>query len=640
VQLTDGFITLNTQPMSSTAITTKGLKWSTRINLLCMIAMTMPNAAHAEIVELESSYRFLISDQSQGGVLHTANTGVLKGYALPVSFVDSAEYWGAYVCRQNGNSCTVRDIYNPADYSLTPMPGAAAELQVERVNVHNGANIYDAATWQIAVMLGRVVNRFTLPDKQDAYALANNQTRWLHDSAETRAVTRATVFVYNGETIAEPQRAYAFRMLSRTWLATDPFMNTRYAALISTDRLPNNAEYQSGKVSWTDWKPITGENAWAFLIGPLQAAYLHYVRAEQQPFVPFRELAIQNALAVLPTFAVLQAPLGAVYYAPAGTIRSRGTQPVNPHEVSVENNFSLYAGLTILQATLRAELAHESDLTAADKRSIAAALATIHSMINGGSAVSGRSTAGLLSFFKNHAWNQGEFVQGGYANDPQQHVAWIPTLQPKAVDVNTWGIAALGAAQVDDWFGFGASYKTWQQVKAWGAYGKDTELWGVGYSDQDGNGRNRDGTYKQGILSAEWTAGAINMVRAMLRYYGDIASGATNYALSQDYVAALKQDERTMLVAVQSLRADQYQRTQFPGTPDSYASLIKSNANSSVAPYLYASKRYAIPFGWYANPLPSTCATAWMLMLADNFDPLMYSGLSAGLSSGQPIEHP
>jgi hypothetical protein len=29
-----------------------------------------------------------------------------------------------------------------------------------------------------------------------------------------------------------------------------------------------------------------------------------------------------------------------------------------------------------------------------------------------------------------------------------------------------------------------------------------------------------------------------------------------------------------------------------------------------------------VPFGWYANPLPSTCATAWRVMLARNFNPL------------------
>ena len=67
----------------------------------------------------------------------------------------------------------------------------------------------------------------------------------------------------------------------------------------------------------TDWKPITGENAWAFLIGPLQVAHLNYGKGAA---IPFDDLALQNALDVLPTFAALQSAVGAVFYAPAGTI--------------------------------------------------------------------------------------------------------------------------------------------------------------------------------------------------------------------------------------------------------------------------------------------------------------------------------
>jgi len=41
----------------------------------------------------------------------------------------------------------------------------------------------------------------------------------------------------------------------------------------------------------------------------------------------------------------------------------------------------------------------------------------------------------------------------------------------------------------------------------------------VGYSDEDGNGRAADGRYREGILSAEWTAGAIVAVRNLLQTY-------------------------------------------------------------------------------------------------------------------------
>jgi hypothetical protein len=197
----------------------------------------------------------------------------------------------------------------------------------------------------------------------------------------------------------------------------------------------------------------------------------------------------------------------------------------------------------------------------------------------------------------------------------------VPALKPKAIDANTWGVAALGAKTVDQWFGFGAAYKNWQQVKGWGAYGVKNKLWGVGFSDEDGNGMN-GANYRQGILSSEWTAGAINLVRNQIDYYGGVSISSADRAKSQLYVQSLKEDEKAMLQALQMLRADNYDNANFPGKPNNYKSL-------GIAPskaYLYASKRYLIPFGWYANSIPSTCATAWVILLADRFDPFKYGG--------------
>ncbi len=77
-----------------------------------------------------------------------------------------------------------------------------------------------------------------------------------------------------------------------------------------------------------------------------------------------------------------------------------------------------------------------------------------------------------------------------------------------------------------------------------------------------------------------------------------------------------------MLRAVQQLRYDNYLRADFGGRPAHYRQLVPQMNQ----PYLYADRRYLVPFGWYANPLPSTCATAWMVMLADRFDPLRPAG--------------
>jgi hypothetical protein len=75
------------------------------------------------------------------------------------------------------------------------------------------------------------------------------------------------------------------------------------------------------------------------------------------------------------------------------------------------------------------------------------------------------------------------------------------------------------------------------------------------------------------------------------------------------------------------LRVDRYVAGSFPGKPKNYAKLIaEPRAPLAAQPYLYASSRYRIPFGWYANPLPSTSSTAWILLVADKYDPFLYGG--------------
>ena len=112
------------------------------------------------------------------------------------------------------------------------------------------------------------------------------------------------------------------------------------------------------------------------------------------------------------------------------------------------------------------------------------------------------------------------------------------------------------------------------------------------------------------------------MIRNLIDYYGGIPPNSMDRVKAQLYVQSLKEDERAMLEALQTLRVDSYDKTDLPGKPHNYKSLGFRSSKS----YLYASKRYFIPFGWYANPIPSTCATAWVVMLADRFDPFGYGG--------------
>ena len=68
------------------------------------------------------------------------------------------------------------------------------------------------------------------------------------------------------------------------------------------------------------------------------------------------QLGIQNAIKALTAFKAMQSPIGAIYYATSGSLGNVGDTPVNPYEVSVENNASALAGLFMLQQIFRSHL--------------------------------------------------------------------------------------------------------------------------------------------------------------------------------------------------------------------------------------------------------------------------------------------
>ncbi|MCP5470295.1 MAG: hypothetical protein H7A36_07330 [Chlamydiales bacterium] len=601
--------------------------------ILCLLATSLPLLAETfppiqTTQEVQEALNFLTESSDQVGFTYKGSVGALNGLDLPLSYYSTADYWGKYVGSLPGNDLTVVDVYNSNDYTLTPSPTSpGGDLQVERVNVYNGTDIYDAACWQIALgVCGKAGMKSV--SGQDLFAMAANQDVLLNVGYDgnapqvqpnaNRATTRSDgTFSYNGKSISSPPNAYFFRMVTRNWLSTDPFMGTLYAHYVTAKDLPSNPQYKAGKITWQDWKPITGENAWAFFIGPLQAAYLQ----NEGQYVPFRSDAVQNAVGALYALRCMQSEIGAIYYACKGSLGNQGDQPVNPYDVSVENNASALGGMLIFQQILEDELAHEQ-LSSSDKAAVQQTLAEIKSVIHGGTTPQGKQTKGLLSFFQNEAWNSsaGIFYQGGDANNPQLGTNWKPTTEPKAVDVSTWGVVVLGQPQIDAWHGFGTAYNIWENVKTWGAfYGPGGELWGVGYSDEDGNGKGGD--YNKGIISAEWTAGAINMLRCMIVQYS-----ASSEPAAKQYVAALQADHDSMFKYLMTLRSDQYVHTQAYDAvrPADYDTLVP--IPSGKLAFIYASKRYMIPFGWYANPLPSTTSTAWALMLHFNFNPFKAGG--------------
>lgn len=76
-------------------------------------------------------------------------------------------------------------------------------------------------------------------------------------------------------------------------------------------------------------------------------------------------------------------------------------------------------------------------------------------------------------------------------------------------------------------------------------------------------------------------------------------------------------------MGIDKLRGENYGRAKFPGAPAQFDKLVPLMKGA----YLYASRRYLIPFGWYANPLPSTSSAAWMVMVETGFNPFKYQEL-------------
>jgi hypothetical protein len=471
-----------------------------------------------------------------------------------------------------------------------------------------GTDTYDAACWQIALALAASQS---LPGFQAAalYALAANTTQRLGSNVTAiRANTDNFQYGYQ-QSIADAKKAYALRLVGKNYWAQDPLWKTQYQKYITFS--PPCIKKNRGSITWADWKPITGENAWAFFLGPLQADYCQY---QTQGYIPFKADSIQNALYVLYAFRAMQSPIGAFYYAPGGSEGNTGAIPQG--EISVENCASSLAGLINFKQALENTLNKDGTLSTNDREKIKAAINLICIMIWGGKAPCGH-TDGLLAFFQTKAWNtsNANFYQGGtYAQN-----TWTPTSEPQAVDVNTWGLTVLGPQTLDRWFGAGTAFNVWQNVKQWSNFSQNGQLWGVGYSNQDHNA----------IMSAEWTAGAINAVRCLMVYYQSDSSKFNS----------LQSDHDSMMAHLLNLRTDNYVAASFPdGLNSKSFGYVKPPAGQLA--FLYASKRYNIPFGWYANPIPSTTSTSWTIYLHYDYNPFQLGGSYSSLDWTAPSYDP
>jgi hypothetical protein len=537
---------------------------------------------------------------------------------------DISKYFGDYVCSSNDTCSVVDSLYSKPyailGHGLPPNAGTEKEIlqaqaQIERTDMKYGADIYDAATWQIALALA-AKNGYLEQGK--ARELIANQSQAIANS-QNRATDKSFKYGYK-QTIRDPKLAFSFRMIATDFQNKDPFYQTeKYKNYVSWDYDPeklakddpkhNPAEFFKYVSTWSDWKPITGENAWALLLGPLQAEALI-----NNGKVASDSLALKSAINSLYAFSAMQAGIGAFYYAPGGSQGNQG--PIPQGEISVENNFSVLGGLQTLNQILK-----NTDQTP----EVIKALADVKVMLHGGKTVNGFETLGLLSFIYNGAFDQKNnyFYTHGTAVNPSATNDWAPDKSEQsgsmAVDINTWGISALGVENIDKWYGSGTALAIWKNVIMKGGYYNNGHLWGVGYTLQ-----NNVGPKPEKIMSTEWTAGAINTANSLIAYYDKQGVDTTD----------LKANLADMQEGILNLRNDNYLAANFDNaTPKEYFVSVSSSLGQA---YLYASKRFAIPFGWNANTLPSTTSNAWVLMNEFKFNPFQYLGKLAGENYATP----
>ncbi|PIQ87445.1 MAG: hypothetical protein COV73_03415, partial [Candidatus Omnitrophica bacterium CG11_big_fil_rev_8_21_14_0_20_43_6] len=365
----------------------------------------------------------------------------------------------------------------------------------QRMVLKKGLVIYDGALAQILWAMSQ--------DKEKADRLINlyweDNLRGYQTIRASNSGNKTQPFIYrnpNDTPVSEKdKRGYIFKIIDvdGQWEDEDVLTGT--------------------KKRWEQWQPISGENAWAGVIGPLQA----YFQAHPDKEYSSQDVELRLAEEIARAAMLLQADNGGIRYAPKGTWHENDPEQSNPfkeewayNEQSTENNLSWYAAFKML-----------SEIT--KKQQYQQALQAIEKY--------------LESVYRPQ---EGYFMQGMHYINGQ----WLLN-EGFASDCQTWAILSLGPEKIDELFGQGATYKLWQKTKEEaGVSGAAVEITGIDFTNYRRLGR-------EAMVSYEWTGGAILAVKAAADYYAntakkDFAQELTKDALSmKEYAkaAAIRQDD-------------------------------------------------------------------------------------------------
>jgi len=445
----------------------------------------------------------------------------------------------------------------------------AYQFQTEEILTSTGLNLYDGAMWQIATSL---LGYIDVAEQYQQSTLVDHETLQF---ANIKADRECKGVIEYGQCVDSDENggcgfcygdqadkslstanAYYFRMISDVW-GYDGANDVRCPTL---NGLPNSWK-------WNDYRPVTGENSWASLIGPLQTAFLKAGKKVNN--IPDDSTAFTLALDIVPAIEKMLIPNhGAIYYAPRNTWD--GTDITIGDSVSTENNASLLAGLKMLLYILQ----HRSS------NKYSSWIPRVDQLV--------KHITNYLRNTYNHQY--GYFSQGGKYEARTRTWTWVK--EPYfAVDCQTWVITVLGREVIDDWFGPGTCLKIWNVTKNIGGFQENpTTSWvrGVGFTNNA----------KDQVFSGEWSLGAINMLNVLANSY----SGNTKEALLAE-AKYMRQAIEIDLVKQGTLQ----------------------NGQAATGVY-YANKRYYIPFGWYANPLWSTASVSWTVTTDLDFNPFYLGG--------------
>ena len=448
--------------------------------------------------------------------------------------------------------------------------GTAVEYW-QRLILHHGLNLYCAACRQIAL---------AATGREDALRAADRHTQLLlEDRAGEARALRGWSDGEGGWRYGDGGRAltrregsaFFFGAICERFQLTDPHTGASH--------LPD--ALGGAPLCWNLYDPFLGENSWAALLGPLQAAFL----ASRGGAAGAECGAVRLALSLVPACLAMQSPVGGVYARPAAAGR------MQERLISNETNLTLYAGLTML-------------------RQMAGGVPELRERI----AEVDRLRQGLMRYFRRH-------LLGTVDGEPRFHAcgafiggAFRPGIMADgeparfAADVHTWGMSILGVDEIDGRHGRGTCFRLWQAVKRHAGFypdgGRAGALDGIGFSSGPGGEPVHD------VCSPEWTFGAINMCRVLAAEYA--APGPHHDA---GLAARLREDERSMLRGVSRLEMS-------PGTP------FPSRA------YPYVNRLADTGFGWHAFPVPSLCATAWAMLARSGFNPFRLGGAAASTPHG------